>query len=160
MRTTDIEQFRYLVLAAQREGNRRLAVALAPLGLTPSQAEVLGVLADVGPLTLSGLGELLVCESGTNPSRLVGRLVDAGMVRRDAVADDGRQVQLSLTDLGRERAAAARRADDELHAHLRARLGTADVTALVTALASVVEDTPAGRAISRRNSLHAERSSS
>lgn len=146
-----IEQFRYLVLAAQREGNRRLAATLAPLGLTPSQSEVLRVLADHGPLSLTALGELLVCESGNNPSRLAGRLVDAGLVRRAAVSGDARQVQLSLTASGRERAAAARRADDDLHEYLRARLRGADVSAVVAALAAVVHDTPAGQALTKRN---------
>jgi len=37
----------------QREGNRLLAAELRPLGVTPSQAEVLRVLGDHGPLTLT-----------------------------------------------------------------------------------------------------------
>lgn len=41
-----IEELRYLVLAAQREGNRLLADGLQPLGLTPSQAEALRLLED------------------------------------------------------------------------------------------------------------------
>ncbi|MGH3837690.1 MAG: MarR family transcriptional regulator [Pseudonocardiaceae bacterium] len=86
MRTA--EELRYLILAIQREGNRVLAADLRPLGLTPSQAEVLRVLADFQPLTLTGLGELLVCEHGTNPSRLVDRLVSAGLVWRETQADD------------------------------------------------------------------------
>jgi len=53
-----------LVLAIQREGNRLLAAELKPLGITPSQAEVLRVLRDYGPLTLNALGGLLVCETG------------------------------------------------------------------------------------------------
>ncbi|MGH3797763.1 MAG: hypothetical protein ACRDSP_23065 [Pseudonocardiaceae bacterium] len=48
---------RYLILAIQREGNRTLAAQPRPLGLTPSHGEVLSVLADSGPLTLTGLGE-------------------------------------------------------------------------------------------------------
>ena len=67
---TPIEQLRYLLLAAQREGNRFLADALEPLGLTPSQAEALRVLQDWQPLALVELGGLLVCEQGS-PSRLV-----------------------------------------------------------------------------------------
>ena len=76
------EELRYLILAAQREGNRAFARRLRPLGLTPSQAEVLRLLDERQPLSLTGLGELLVCESGTNPSRLVDRLVTTGLVRR------------------------------------------------------------------------------
>lgn len=56
---------------------RLLAADLRPLGVTPSQAEVLRVLADHQPLTLIGLGELLICETGGSPSRLVDRLVVA-----------------------------------------------------------------------------------
>jgi MarR family transcriptional regulator, organic hydroperoxide resistance regulator len=52
-------------------------------------------------LTLSGLGELLVCESGTNPSRLVDRLVIQGLVERTRSATDGREVLLQLTSTGR-----------------------------------------------------------
>ena len=45
-----IEELRYLILAAQREGNRLFAEALRPLRLTPSQAEVLRVLQDHEPV--------------------------------------------------------------------------------------------------------------
>ena len=62
------EELRYLVLAIQREGNRLLAAELKPLGITPSQAEVLRVLRDHGPLTLNALGGLLVCETSNSPS--------------------------------------------------------------------------------------------
>ena len=76
------ELLRYLVLAAQREGNLRLARELRGPTLTSSQAELLRVLADREPLTPTGLGELLTCESGTNPSRLVDRL-DAASAELD-----------------------------------------------------------------------------
>ena len=56
----DAERLRYLVLAAQREGNRMLTEQLRSLGVTPSQAEGLRVLADRGPLSLKQVGELLV----------------------------------------------------------------------------------------------------
>src|SRR6185369_17301991 len=95
-----VEELRYLILAVQREGNRQLAQALRPHGITPSQAEVLRLLQERQPLTLSGLGELLVCESGTNPSRLVDRLVAAGLVSRVAGEHDRRQVELTLTPHG------------------------------------------------------------
>lgn len=61
------EELRFLILAVQREGNRVLGQALKPLGVTASQAEVLRVLQDRQPLTLSGLGSLLVCEAATAP---------------------------------------------------------------------------------------------
>ena len=46
------ELIRYLVLAAQREGNRRLTGELRAIGLTPSQSEVMRILGDHAPLSL------------------------------------------------------------------------------------------------------------
>src|SRR3954465_9574469 len=58
----EIEELRYLVLGAQREGARVLADLLRPAGLTAAQAEVLAVLRDAGrPLTLREIGDRLVC---------------------------------------------------------------------------------------------------
>src|SRR3984893_163379 len=98
-----IEELRYLILAAQREGNRLFADALYPLHLTPSQAEVLRVLQDHEPLSLIALGDLLVCETGS-PSRLVQGLVEAGLVERVPSSTDKRMVTLSLTSPGKEMA--------------------------------------------------------
>jgi hypothetical protein len=54
---------------------------------------VLRLLGDYAPLTLTGLGELLVCESGTNLSRLVDRVVELSLVSRTTPdAGDRRQV--------------------------------------------------------------------
>lgn len=82
-RVRPVERFRYLVLAAQREGNRLLAELVRPLGLSPSQAEVLRVLADTPGLSLQQLGRRLVCEAGS-PSRLVDGLVRADLAAREA----------------------------------------------------------------------------
>src|SRR5690348_5064077 len=100
---TPIEELRYLILAAQREGNRLFADALRPLRLTSSQAEVLRVLQDHEPLSLIALGDLLVCETGS-PSRLVQGLVEDGLVERLPSPTDKRMVTLTLTDAGRESA--------------------------------------------------------
>jgi DNA-binding MarR family transcriptional regulator len=102
--TQPIEELRYLILAAQREGNRPFADTLRPLRLTPSQAEVLRVLQDHKPLSLIALGDLLVCETG-NPSRLVQGLVEVGLIERIPASTDKRMVTLTLTNLGREMAA-------------------------------------------------------
>ncbi|MFE3205234.1 hypothetical protein [Embleya sp. NPDC059237] len=84
------EHLRLAILAAQREGNRLLIQALKPHGITPSQAEVLRLLQQHGTLSLSGLGQLLVCESGTNASRLVDRVrvrVEPPETRPDLLID-------------------------------------------------------------------------
>src|SRR5437588_13031593 len=86
-----IEELRYLILAAQREGNRLFADALHPLHLTPSQAEVLRVLQNHAPLSLIALGDLLVCETGS-PSRLLQGLGEARLIERIPSSTDKRMI--------------------------------------------------------------------
>jgi DNA-binding MarR family transcriptional regulator len=144
------ELVRYLVLAAQREGNRRLTQNLRSLGLTPSQSEVLRILHDHEPLTLTGLGELLVCESGTNPSRLVDRLVAAGLVERTTATDDRRQVTLTLTEDGREAEVGVRLVEQRLYADLDAASDGMDLGPTIELLQRIVAGQPAGVALARR----------
>jgi DNA-binding MarR family transcriptional regulator len=144
------ELIRYLVLAAQREGNRRLSNELRELGLTPSQAEVLRILGDHEPLTLSGLGALLVCESGTNPSRLVDRLVEAGLVARVDALDDRRRVELTLTSAGREREVAVRSVEARLYGAIDSASAGIDADAAIELLQRLSADEPSGVALSER----------
>jgi DNA-binding MarR family transcriptional regulator len=144
------EELRYLILSLQREGNRLLAADLRPLGLTPAQAETLGVLAAHGQLTLGGLGELLVCESGTNPSRLVDRLVGAGLVRREGEQGDRRRVLLSLTPQGRTLAARVADVENGLHDALDELSGGRQLEPALELLRAMAAGFPAGRALERR----------
>lgn len=145
-----LEQLRFLILAAQREGNRRLAADLRPFGVTPAQAEAVRLLDDRAPLTLSGLGELLVCESGTNPSRLVDRLVTAGLVDRAESAHDRRQVELTLTADGRRLAREIVRIEDALYRDLGKAAAGQDVDAALDLLRALVEGQPSGEAVALR----------
>ncbi|MGH3774569.1 MAG: MarR family winged helix-turn-helix transcriptional regulator [Pseudonocardiaceae bacterium] len=145
------EELRYLILAVQREGNRILAADLRPLGLTPSQAEVLRVLADFQPLTLTGLGELLVCEHGTNPSRLVDRLVSAGLVRRETQADDRRRVTLSLTTDGERLTRRIIDTEDQLYRTLDALTADQPVEQALIVLRTLAGAFPVAEALSRRS---------
>ena len=144
-----IEELRYLILAAQREGNRLLAEALRPLGLTPSQAEVLRVLEDHEPLSLIALGDLLVCETGS-PSRLVQGLVEDGLVERLASATDKRMVTLSLTNQGREMAAKVAALESQFYAANASVVKDAPLPELLGLLWRFVEGRPAGMALARR----------
>ena len=141
------EQVRYLVLAAQREGNRRLAADLLPLDLTPAQAEILRILGDHTGLTVDGVGEMLVCDSGINPSRLVDRLVRAGLVERTNDADDRRRVRLALTTEGLRVEGEVRLIEDAMYSEIDTLPGVAQ---LVGTLTSLVAGQPAGEALKRR----------
>ena len=147
---------RYLVLAAQREGSRRLTQELRAIRLTPSQSEVLRILGDHGPLSLTGLGELLVCESGSNPSRLVDRLVGAGLVERVVAAEDRRQVTLSLTYAGREMEAAVRAVEERLYVDLDAVSVGVDLQPVIQVLRLLSAGEPAGDALEKRIAAQAD----
>jgi MarR family transcriptional regulator, organic hydroperoxide resistance regulator len=146
-----VEELRYLVLAAQRDGNRLLAALLRPLGLTPAQAEVLSVLAEAGrPLTVREVGTLLVCEPGS-PSRLVSSLVDAGHVARRPHPEDGRASALELTARGRRAAEQVRAVEERFHDELRARLTSQrDIEATVRTLRRIARDGASAEALDRR----------
>ncbi|WUH93554.1 MarR family transcriptional regulator [Streptomyces sp. NBC_00433] len=146
------ELLRYLVLAAQREGNRQLTARLADIGLTPAQSEALRILADHGPLALTGLGDMLVCDSGTNPSRLADRLVTAGLVVRGPAPDDRRRITLSLTAAGRTANDAVRRIEDDFYDALDAagQDSGADMAAAIALLRRLSAGSPAARALQNR----------
>jgi DNA-binding MarR family transcriptional regulator len=144
------EQIRYLILAAQREGNRHLAEHLSRIDLTPAQSEALCIIADHGPLALKELGGMLVCDSGTSPSRIVDRLVAAGFVHRESGEHDRRQTRLAVTPRGEERAARVRDIEDQLYDSIDNTLNADDTRALVRALRLLTRDSPARAALENR----------
>ncbi|MFI7060398.1 MarR family winged helix-turn-helix transcriptional regulator [Kribbella sp. NPDC050124] len=144
------EELRYLILAIQREGNRLLAAELRPIGVTPSQAEVLRVLRDHGPLTLNALGGLLVCETGNSPSRLVERLVAQGLVQRDTDPADRRYLTLGLTAEGRKVSRRIVAAENVLHEAIDDRIAGQPVDQTIETLRALAAAFPAGEALARR----------
>jgi DNA-binding MarR family transcriptional regulator len=144
------EQVRYLILAAQREGNRLLMALLSEIELTPAQSEALRIIADHGPLALKELGDMLVCDSGTSPSRIVDRLVAAGLVNRNAGEHDRRQIRLTVTPEGKDRADRVRGIEDRLYESIDSALDADDTRVLVRALRVLTRDSPAGDALERR----------
>jgi DNA-binding MarR family transcriptional regulator len=145
-----VEELRYLVLGAQREGARALAELLRPTGLTAAQAEVIAVLRDAdGPLTVREIGDRLVCEGGS-PSRLVASVVDAGLLERSQRPGDRRAVEHSLTARGRRVARQVTEAERRLYDDLAGALGGRDLSAVVRGLRKLVDGHPAGAAIARR----------
>jgi DNA-binding MarR family transcriptional regulator len=144
-----IEELRYLILAAQREGNRLFADALRPLHLTPSQAEALRVLQDHEPLSLIALGDLLVCETGS-PSRLVQGLVEAGLIERIPSTTDKRMVTLTLTGAGREMAVNVGAIESQFYEANVDLVKDAPLPEILGLLWQFVEGKPAGMALARR----------
>jgi len=145
-----IEELRYLILAAQREGNRAFADALRAHGLTPSQAEALSVLRTAArPLTVKEAGERLVCETGS-PSRLMGTLARKGLVDSSSDERDARVTRLSLSARGRDAAAAVQEAERAIYALMETLIDAGDARRVRELMLSLVGELPAGRALARR----------
>lgn len=142
-------ELRYLVLAAQREGNRALIRLLAPLELTPSQAEILLVLHSFGPLTLRALGEMIVCEAGS-PSRIVDMLVTRRLVHRRSSALDRRAVQLELTEAGANLIPGLQEIEAGLEAHTAAILSDKEQALVGAALRKYLQGTDSAAVFDRR----------
>ncbi len=79
---------------------RQLNLGATQAGLTPSQASALGLIASRGPLGVAELAEL----DQVNPSmvsRIVGKLVAAGLIERNPGPEDARTALVHSTDRGR-----------------------------------------------------------
>jgi MarR family transcriptional regulator, organic hydroperoxide resistance regulator len=140
------------VKAGQREMERVTNETMRPLGLTAPQADAIFIIGRAGPLSLKELGELLIAEAG-HPSRLVDRLVDAGLVERHAADDDRRRVELSLTPRGRrleKRILAAREGIFEMARQL---IGNRDVEPTLELLRDFLQHTQYAELIARRREL-------
>lgn len=142
-------ELRYLVLAAQREGNRALMRLLAPLELTPSQAEILLVLHSFGPLSLRNLGEMIVCEAGS-PSRIVDMLVTRQLVHRRTSAADRRAVQLELTEAGSSMIPSLKDIEAGLEAHAASILTDHEQALVGAALRKYLQGTDSEGVFERR----------
>lgn len=142
------DELRYLILAAQREGSRRLAARLRAASLTPAQSEVLEVLRDRAPLTLAELGHLLVCEAGS-PSRLVDSLVRRSLVTRTPSDDDRRVVTLALTPAG-HRTLDGSAGTNEMRDVITSRLTGEEIELLVALLRRLLVGTQGGAAVAAR----------
>ena len=142
--------------ALQRELERGSNELMKPLGLTGPQADALVVIGQAEPLALKDLGRLLIAEAG-HPSRLVDRLVEAGLVERRAAQDDRRRIELKLTPAGRGLARRVERARQQLFDAGRPHLDEKRLAAATAVIRQLLAGTPAGDLIDRRRCLSSGR---
>lgn len=114
-------------------------------GLTRTQQWVLGTIAARGPI---GLGELAEIErlNPTMLSRIVGKLADAGLVRRLADPEDKRAARVEATRSGIRRNERRRRERSALFAKRLATLSPTEAQTLhdaLSALESLAQARPA-----------------
>jgi DNA-binding MarR family transcriptional regulator len=141
-----------LIKAGQRELERRGNDAMRPLGLTGAQADALTVIRQAGPLSLKELGELLIAEAG-HPSRLVDRLVEAGLVERRPAEDDRRRVELSLTPKGRRLETGAQAAREGVLELARQLIGDRDIRPVLELMRDLIQYSAYAELVARRREL-------
>lgn len=115
------DEFRYLILALQRQGSRRLNALFADIGLTNSQAETIEVLGQYGPISTREVGKYLVCESGS-PSRLLATLSNKGLSVAAQSHEDKRLTLHALSAEGRAVLKQIRQRQDEFETDLAEQL--------------------------------------
>ena len=86
---------------------RRFAEAFAAAGLTPAQFGVLASLVDGDDLSQGDLARTVLVRP-QSMGRLVGDMVELGLVTRTGPGGRGRRTGLALTDRGRQAVAQAR----------------------------------------------------
>ena len=143
-----------LVKAGQRELERRTNEAMRPLGLTGAQADALTVIGQTEPVSLKELGDLLIAEAG-HPSRLVDRLVEAGLVARRTAGEDRRRVDLSLTARGRRLEARVQSAREGVLELGRQVIGDRELGPVVELLRELIQYSAYAELVARRRELAA-----
>lgn len=144
------EELRYLALAIQRDSSRAFAAMLRPFGVTPSQSEVIRILGDFGPLTLTALGRLHISESGDKPSRLVDRLSEQGLLRRQIDPQDRRSSVISLTARGALLEDQIKAVERRLDASIAALTEGEQLETILNVLRPLAGALPAGQKLARR----------
>ena len=112
-----------------------LAAIASGTGPSTLQLRLLVVLDRHAPLNLGTLAEHLEV-SMPSASRLVDRMVEAGLVRREAAAHSRREVSLAVTAQGRRAVGSLRRSRRRAIAGVLDRMTAEDRRALVAGLAA------------------------
>jgi DNA-binding MarR family transcriptional regulator len=114
---------------------RRLVEVVEPHGVTLQQYNVLRILrgAHPGPLPTLEIGERLI-ERMPGITRLLDRLEEKGLVRRERCSDDRRLVHCWITAAGLELLAATDEGMDRADDEAVAELDTGEMTALTALL--------------------------
>jgi MarR family transcriptional regulator, organic hydroperoxide resistance regulator len=148
----ELYEFALSVKAVERELGHWINEAMRPLGITAAQADALVVIGSAEPVSLKDLGDLLIAEAG-HPSRLVDRLVAAGLVAREPAPDDRRRVELRLTAKGRRLATRVEAARAQVMDLGRQALGGRDLEPALRLLRELLASTSYGELIVRRRAL-------
>lgn len=132
---TDPQEAVVAVLRTADTVRRRLAAAIEPYGLTGQQYNVLRILrgARPEPLPTLEIGQRMI-EQTPGVTRLIDRLEEKGLVRRERSSEDRRVVLCSIAGVGLELLEAMEDDVEEANEAALAELDPAEVRQLVEIL--------------------------
>lgn len=133
-----------LILRLGRAAAFRLGCALSKLAMRPHEFAILDGLAQAGPTSQGGLGEMLRVHA-SNLVAMIDALEADGLVVRRRDPADRRRYMLQLTAAGRRRLERARRAAEEAEEELLAPLSEDERRRLHGYLSRVAAHACAGR---------------
>lgn len=145
-----IEELRYLIEAVNKEGEEAYKKMLAPLDITPNQNEVLKILSVCDGLSVSGIGDLLICGSDS-PSRVIQRLINKEFVKKESDKKDTRKSIISITNKGKDILKESTKIEDAFNQTIQETIEKEiDVDLLITILSKQVEGSKTLNQIKRR----------
>jgi len=131
-------------LSPLHKASRQISVYLegrtSELGVTPSEGHILTYLRGYGPVTVGDLVRVFGIKQCTL-TRMLDRLQQAGLVRREVNPDDRRSLVLRLSERGNDLARRLNRILEALEAEVRERVGARDVKGFHAVMGAVEEVT-------------------
>ena len=119
---------------------RRMAEALAPLGVQPRESGILAAIAQFGAMSQQRIGEILLIDR-TTMVMSVDRLEELGLVERVRQPSDRRVFLVELTEKGRAAVPQAQRMLEAFEAELLAPLSAEEQRRFRAAVYELVRET-------------------
>lgn len=149
----NIEELRYLIKATDKEGELHYAKMLKKYEITPSQYEILKILTFKDGLSISQIGDLLIC-GADNPSRLVERLILKELIVKKKNVVDTRVLNIYITSKGRRLFEKASTIENEFNMQIKDTLDDEVlINKLITVLNRQVEGTKTFKQINLRKTI-------
>lgn len=148
-----IEELRYLIKAVDKEGEQEYFNLLKPYDITPSQNEILKILASHNGISISQIGELLICGSD-NPSRLVNRLMIKGLAEKQKNPVDTRITNIYITAEGKALLEKTLLIEEEFNKQIEKKLDSSQqIYELIEILTNQVQNTRSLKQIELKKKL-------
>lgn len=145
-----IEELRYLIKAADAEGEQTYRKKLSVCNITPTQNEILKILSNQKPLSINQIGDQLICGSD-HPSRLIQRMIDKELLSKEEDRSDYRKTLISITDEGKKMLEKTREIEEKFNHELEQMIDSDEVIMIfIKILTDQIKGTKASQKLEKR----------